>query len=208
MTCSPPNTKAHLRARCLALRKALTPAQVAAASTAMADGLQQLEVYQRARLLHIYAASKDNEVETSGPIRQCLAGGKEVAVPVVRPGTRILKHALIQDLTQLQPGRWGLFEPTPDHLSWLEDLARIDLVVVPGLAFDRRGNRLGLGGGYYDRFLSRVAAPKVGLIYRQLILDELPTETHDIPMDFVVTDTAAYCCAEERGNSPHDSVPV
>lgn len=200
--------KAHLRARCLAVRKALAPAQAAAASAAMAERLQQLEPYQAARLLHVYVASVDNEVETAGLIRQSLARGQEVAVPVVQPGTRILRHALIQDLGQLQPGRWGLFEPSAGHSWWLEDLARIGLVVVPGLAFDRRGNRLGLGGGYYDRFLARVKAPKAGLIYSALLLDALPAEAHDIPMDLVVTEAAAYCCAEERGIAPHEPIPV
>lgn len=205
---SAPETKAQLRPPCLAARKALTPDQVAAASAAIAERLQRHQAYLSASLLHVYAASVDNEVETAGLIRHSLAGGKEVAVPVVRPGSRTLQHALIQDLNQLQPGRWGLLEPAAGHASWLEDLSRIGLVVVPGLAFDRRGNRLGLGGGYYDRFLARVSAPKAGLIYHQLLLGELPTENHDVPMDFVLTQTAAYCCAAERDLSPHDSVPV
>ncbi|MCC7262218.1 MAG: 5-formyltetrahydrofolate cyclo-ligase [Candidatus Latescibacteria bacterium] len=208
MTSTPPEIKARLRVDGLAARRALTPAQVAAASTAMCHRLQQLEAYQRARLIHIYVASKDNEVETAGLIRQSLDSGRAVAVPVVRPGTRVLRHALIQDLDQLQPGRWGLFEPTADHSSWLEDLDLINLVVVPGLAFDRRGNRLGLGGGYYDRFLARVEGLKAGLIYHPLLRGELPAEPHDIPMDLVVTEAAAYCCAEERGISPHEPTQV
>lgn len=196
--------KVRLRTRCLATRKALTPAQVAASSAAMAKRLLQFQPYLGARLLHTYVASVDNEVDTAGLIRQSLARGQEVAVPVVQPGTRVLRHALIQDLGQLQPGRWGLLEPAAGHPCWLEDLGRIDLVVVPGLAFDRRGNRLGLGGGYYDRFLARVSAPKAGLIYSALLLDALPAEAHDIPMDLVVTEAAAYCCAEERGACPHE----
>jgi 5-formyltetrahydrofolate cyclo-ligase len=208
VTLSPPEIKAQLRARCLAARRALAPAQVAAASAAMAERLQQLELYQVARLLHVYVASVDNEVETAGLIRQSLARGKEVAVPVVRPGTRVLGHALIQDLDQLRPGRWGLFEPAAGHAQWLEDLDRIGLAVVPGLAFDRRGNRLGLGGGYYDRFMARVRAPKAGLIYGALLLDALPAEAHDVSMDFVITEAAAYCCAEERGSPPHEPLPV
>lgn len=208
MSLSPPELKAELRAQCLAQRKALSPALVTTASAAMAESLQQLEPYQRARLLHTYVASVDHEVDTAGFIRQSLARGQEVAVPVVQPGTRILRHALIQDLGQLQPGRWGLLEPAADHPCWLEDLARIDLVVVPGLAFDRRGNRLGLGGGYYDRFLTRVNAPKAGLIYSALFLDTLPAEAHDIPMDLVVTEAAVCYCAAEREIRPHEQPQV
>ena len=208
MTPSAPELKTQLRVRCLAHRQALSPTMATTSSAAMVEHLQQLEPYQHARLLHTYVASKDHEVGTAGLIRQSLARGQEVAVPVVQPGTRILRHALIQDLGQLQPGRWGLLEPAPDHPCWLEDLTRIDLVVIPGLAFDRRGNRLGLGGGYYDRFLAQVNATKAGLIYSALLLDTLPTETHDIPMDLVITEAAAYCCAAERGTRRHEQLQV
>ncbi|MBI2504883.1 MAG: 5-formyltetrahydrofolate cyclo-ligase [Candidatus Latescibacteria bacterium] len=196
MSLSSPAVKARLRARCLAHRKALSPAQVVSSSAAVVERLEQLEPYQRARLLHTYVASKDNEVETAGLIRQSLVRGQEVAVPVVQPGTRILRHALIQDLGQLQPGRWALPEPAAGHARWLEDLARIDLVIVPGLAFDPLGRRLGLGGGYYDRFLARVSAPKVGLIYGELLLDELPAEAHDVPVDIVITESQTLYCKE------------
>lgn len=208
MSLPPPELKAQLRAQCLAHRQTLSPAMASAASAAIAEHLQQLEIYQRACLLHTYVASVDHEVDTIWLIRQRLCRGQEVVVPVVQPGTRILRHALIQDLDQLVPGRWGLLEPAAGHSGWLEDLARIELVVVPGLAFDRRGNRLGLGGGYYDRFLTRVNAPKAGLIYSELLLEVLPAETHDIPMDLVVTQTAAYCCAEERGSCAHEQTQV
>jgi 5-formyltetrahydrofolate cyclo-ligase len=208
VTLLPPEIKARLRAGCLARRKAIAPAAAEAAAAAMLDRLEQLDQYLGARLLHTYVSSVDNEVDTLQLIRRRLAQGQGVAVPVVRPGTRILRHALIEDLGQLQPGRWGLLTPAADHAEWLEDLARIDLVVVPGLAFDRRGNRLGLGGGYYDRFLVRVKAPKAGLTYSQLLLEALPAETHDIPMDIVITEAAVYHCAEERGITPHEPLPL
>ena len=72
----------------------------------------------------------------------------------------------------------------------------IDLVVVPGLAFDAGGGRLGFGAGYYDRFLAEVSAPKVGLVYRALLLDEVPQEDHDIAMDIVITEEQTIFCKE------------
>ena len=198
MSPSPGALKGRLRAQCLARRKALSPTCATAASAAILDRLGQLAQYLNARLVHTYVASVDNEVETAGLIRLSLARRQQIAVPVVQPGTRILAHALIERLDQLQPGRWGLLEPAPDHGQWLKDLAAIDLVVVPGLAFDPWGRRLGLGGGYYDRFLAVVPAPKVGLIYSELLLDELPEEIHDIPMDIVITDRQTLFCKEPR----------
>ena len=74
----------------------------------------------------------------------------------------------------------------------LEKQEEIDLVVVPGIAFDRRGHRIGFGGGFYDRFLANVQVVKVGLCYDDLILQEIPNEPHDVPMDIVVAQTATY----------------
>ena len=77
-------------------------------------------------------------------------------------------------------------QPDPAAAIWLPSEARIDLVVVPGLAFDRRGHRIGWGGGYYDRFLAHVQTIKIGLCYDELVLDCIPSEPHDVPMDRVV----------------------
>ena len=66
------------------------------------------------------------------------------------------------------------------------------MVVVPGLAFDRRGHRIGWGGGYYDRFLAQVQAVKIGLCYNALVLDCIPGEPHDVPVDMVVAETAIH----------------
>jgi len=194
---SPRELKKQLRAAYLSRRQSLSAEQVAVSGRAILQGLAKLEEYARAGLVHTYVSSKDNEVDTLALIRLSLEGRKRVAVPVVRPGTRTLGHAEIRDLGQLQPGRWGLSEPGADHALWLEDLEEIDLVIVPGLAFDPCGNRLGLGGGYYDRFLALVRAPKVGLTYQALLLDELPAEPHDIRVDIVVTEAAVYFCKEE-----------
>ena len=78
--------------------------------------------------------------------------------------------------------------PPPDHDAWVEDLTAIGLVLVPGLAFDAQGRRLGYGGGYYDRFLRQTAAPRVGLTFDCLLLDEVPEEPHDVRVDVVLTE--------------------
>lgn len=204
---TPKEEKARLRSRFLSRRQSLSPQQVAVASRAILQRLARREEYAGAGLVHTYVSSKDHEVDTLGLIRLSLERHKRVAVPVVCPGTRILRHAQIQELEQLQPGRWGLFEPPADHPFWLEDLAQIELVVVPGVAFDPQGNRLGLGGGYYDRFLALARAPKIGLTHQALLVDPLPVEPHDVPMDRVVTEAAVYLCKEERGRLPGGKLP-
>ena len=150
-----------------------------------------LDEYADAQWLHTYV-SRDGEVDTHALIRLSLERCKRVVVPVVRSGSCVLQHAEIQDLEQLQAGPWGLRQPALEYPYRFEALEKIDLVVVPGLAFDERGFRLGLGGGYYDRFLSRIQVPKIGLTYTSLFLRQLPVEHHDVRVDIVLTESTTY----------------
>ncbi len=184
--------KERLRKRVLAVRMGLDRGQAEVSGQAILEQVLGLEAYRRAKLVHTYISSKENEVDTRALIGACLKQGKRVAVPVVMPGTKTLAHALIDGLDQLVVGPWGLAQPDPAAATWLPAEARIDLVVVPGLAFDRRGHRIGWGGGYYDRFLAQVQAVKIGLCYDALVLDRIPGEPHDVPVDMVVAETAIY----------------
>lgn len=184
--------KERLRKRVLAVRMGLDRDQVEVGGKAILEKVLGLEAYRRAKLVHTYVSSKENEVDTRALICTCLAQGKRVAVPVVMSGTKTLAHALIDGLGQLVVGPWGLAQPDPAVATWLPTEAQIDLVVVPGLAFDRRGQRIGWGGGYYDRFLAQVQAVKIGLCYDALVLDCIPGEPHDVPVDLVVAETAIY----------------
>ena len=184
--------KERLRKRLLAVRMGLDRGQVEVSGQAILERVLSLEAYRRAKLVHTYVSSKENEVDTRALICTCLNQGKRVAVPVVMPGTKTLAHALIDGLDQLVVGPWGLAQPDPAAATWLPAEARIDLVVVPGLAFDRRGHRIGWGGGYYDRFLAQVQTVKIGLCYDELVLDCIPGEPHDVPVDLVVAETAIY----------------
>ena len=184
--------KERLRKHVIAVRTGLDRSQAEVSGQAILAQILGLEAYRQAQLVHTYVSSKENEVDTRALIGTCLAQGKRVAVPVVMPGTKTLAHALIDGLDQLVVGPWGLAQPDPAAAVWLPAEARIDLVVVPGLAFDRRGQRIGWGGGYYDRFLAQVQAVKVGLCYDALVLDCIPGEPHDVPVDMVVAETAIY----------------
>ena len=184
--------KERLRKRVLAVRMGLDRGRAKVSGQAILDRVLGLEAYRQAQLVHTYVSSKENEVDTRALIGACFAHGKRVAVPVVMPGTKTLAHALIDGLDQLVVGPWGLAQPDPAAATWLPAEARIDLVVVPGLAFDRRGQRIGWGGGYYDRFLAQVQTIKIGLCYDELVLDCIPGEPHDVPVNMVVAETAIY----------------
>lgn len=141
--------------------------------------VRRLTAFRQARCVCSYVALP-YEVQTWQMIEGMLAYKKRVVVPVVQKWTKRLQLAEIQDpFTDLAPGAFGVLEPI-GSLKPVR-LCDVQLVLVPGLAFDRHGNRLGHGHGYYDRFLARVPSkiPTVGLAFSFQLLDCLPVTSHD-----------------------------
>lgn len=142
-------------------------------------GVAQL---QRARVIMVYCALPD-EVSMEALVDRWVAEGKTIVLPRVVSNTEmeVRKYGGRHDLAV---GAFGILEPTGQTFTPLDD---IDAVVVPGMAFDREGHRLGRGKGYYDRFLARVPHTyKIGVCFRHRLLDTVPCDEHDIRMDLVV----------------------
>lgn len=141
--------------------------------------------YMTAETLLIYAA-KSTEIETRDIICAALALGKRVAVPkCCEEG--VMRFYVINSLDDLQEGFKGIYEPDPQMCAELRDYDK-SLCVVPALSYDPRGQRLGFGGGYYDRFLCDYKGITAGLCYQSFIKWDIPTEPHDVPVDILVTD--------------------
>ena len=201
MTAGKESAKAEIRADCLRRRGELADAEVRAHSGRIQQRLMALPVYQRARTIHTYVDAMPNEVKTRDLIRLSLDQGKRIAVPWVGAnGKAPFRSAEIGSLADLAPGPWGgLLQPLEKEAVWVDDLAdAFDLVIVPGVAFDQRGYRIGHGGGFYDRFLGNTQAYKIGLVYAELLLEEIPSEPHDIPVDAVVTESATHICQRRQ----------
>lgn len=183
--------KEALRAKILRRLRRQSESSRLEKSSVIGRRLFRAPLYRRARRLLCYVAI-DGEVHTRHILKKALSDGKEVFVPAVTDKAR--RHmgiAQIQDLERdlAHRGHYGV--PHPLRLASEEDsLKGLDLVIVPGLAFDRRGNRLGRGGGYFDRFLVRVPAeaPRVGLAFRFQVVNRLPLESNDQPVTRVITD--------------------
>lgn len=189
-----PRGKRTTRRLLLAQRDALSPAERAARAakiTAAADALLAQTVAASA-LVALYAG-KDSEVDTAGIDAAARARGLAVAYPrVVSDETRLAFHAARID--ELVPGRFGLREPVPTAPA--VELADISVFFVPGLAFDRRGGRIGWGRGYYDATLAAApAARRVGLAYDFQLVDAVPCEAHDALIHTILTEVAAYTVA-------------
>ncbi|MCW8130612.1 MAG: 5-formyltetrahydrofolate cyclo-ligase [Planctomycetota bacterium] len=146
--------------------------------------------FKNARTVMVYH-SDATEVSTHEVVLACLNEGKRVSLPRTPKGTRTMQVREILDVSRdLETSRFGTFKEPLGNLPTIA-LEHIDLVVVPGRAFDAHGNRLGRGAGYYDRFFAKkgVRAFSVSLAFDCQIVDEVPCEPHDVRMKMIVTET-------------------
>jgi 5-formyltetrahydrofolate cyclo-ligase len=167
----------------------LTPGEVAKKSKMAIVRLLEMEEYRKASAIMTYLHFR-NEVETDGLIRQAMADGKKVVVPVTDISNhRIMPSLLVKYPEDLEPGPLQILEPKASSLC-LYNPALIDLVIVPGVAFDLEGNRLGYGGGFYDRFLLLIKpeAVTIGLSFELQVVTRLEPSVHDIPVNYVLTE--------------------
>jgi 5-formyltetrahydrofolate cyclo-ligase len=149
-----------------------------------------------------------NEVSTDAIIAQAIETGKRVAVPVVdREQRQLFPSELINFPADLKKGTWGIREPKQSCLRPL-DPCLIDLVLVPGVVFDQAGNRLGYGFGFYDRFLVslRSGVRRVALAYSFQLVEKLPAEEHDCPVDLIVTEKKLIACLASKREKPNFEV--
>jgi 5-formyltetrahydrofolate cyclo-ligase len=156
--------------------------------------LAALPQYARARTLMLYLAVR-SEVRTRWFVPTAWAAGKRVVVPYCESGD--IQLFQLNSFDELLPAAMGVLEPKPELRHCPDrkvDPAELDLIVAPGLAFDRRGGRLGYGKGYYDRFLHQIRgdATKLAVCFQCQLFPEIPVLPHDIRMDLVVTENAVY----------------
>lgn len=178
-------TKLDLKRRLHAERIQMSERAVREKSLRIYRRLIDMPAYQRARRIACYVSIK-NEVDTRTVIQKTIGSGKQVGVPVTREEGDMDFQAIL-GLSDLRPVRYGLREPVPDPEMVLLPHT-IDLILVPGTAFDPFGHRIGSGGGYYDRFLARTEAVRIGLSYGFQIIDRVPAEPHDVKMDLIITE--------------------
>lgn len=174
--------KKQLRLSMLEKRKNSSPADLSNYSAKICAALSALVLDNKAESIHCFIPI-GQEVNLKPFLSEALALGKTVIVPktLKKP---LLAHCLLKDLNELAPGLFGTWHPTEQHLF----TGNYDLIVVPGLAFDAAGNRLGYGGGYYDNFLKEhPSALKVGVAFPFQLVDEVPCEAYDIPLDLVLS---------------------
>ncbi len=170
----------------------MSPEEAAVKSTAVLRQLEALPEIQSAPTVLTYISSKDNEVDTRGFIASLLYQKKTALVPIALEN-RIMAWSELHNLSEAVPGKFGILEPLPQYRR-IVDPSDDAPVLVPGIAFTKRGARIGYGGGYFDTFLADFPGPKIGLAFDCQILRNFPVDEHDVPVDLVVTESALFRC--------------
>jgi 5-formyltetrahydrofolate cyclo-ligase len=180
--------KEDIRRRVLQARNAMTREEIAAGSLAIVERLIELDQIRRAPTLMVYLGF-GSEVIVDGLILWGWGEGKRIAVPLCRPESRELIACRIDGFGELGRGHYGIREPMAGFIRPVSP-GEIEAVVVPAVAFDRRGCRVGYGGGYYDRFLPGLLhAARIGAVFARQIVEKIPADPYDAAVDRIVTET-------------------
>jgi len=188
--------KATIRKEILAKRESQDSEIRAAHSRSITRTLLSHKSFQSAHKILIYL-SKDGEVDTDKLLGRAFELGKWVCVPVVdRKSGELRVSELPGPATSFRVGSFGVREPEEEDLNFIT-LDQIDLVVIPGLAFDRQGGRIGYGKGYYDRLLRRLGSrvPRIALTFDFQILDTVPQDGNDVRVDAIITEKNTMNCS-------------
>ena len=173
--------KKELRRSIRDQKRAMSEAEIVARSEKLAQLFYASEAYQNAKTIYGYLPY-NQEGRTVPMLEQALKDGKQVAVPKVYGDE--MKFILMEDLSAVEKGYAGIPEPVADEPVACDEMA---LVLMPGLAFDPQGHRIGYGGGFYDKFLAKEPNhPTLALCYDFQMLQQLETEEFDIPVDLVL----------------------
>ena len=179
------STKVQIRREIALKRKALDAGRVSQASSRIMDNLQRLDEFGRANTVALYKAIA-GEVYPEPLFDICRDMGKRTCIPVFMAQEGIYAFAEITSETLFKTGNYGIPEPITAAPM---DRDSIDLMIVPGVAFDSTGNRLGRGGGYYDRLLAGFAGQKAAVAFDFQVYPRIPFDKHDISMDLIITET-------------------
>ena len=179
--------KKSLRKKMRSLREAMSKSESDTASHKIVTRLINSSDYKEANTIMAYA-SMPEEIQLKELFDDVFKNDKALAIPLII-GRGTMKPVYLPSMESLEVGDFGILTVRQDCRKFV-DFSDIDCIIVPGAAFDRQGNRLGLGGGYYDRFLQRVPlAKRIALTFDYQLLDYIPFESHDVKVDVIITES-------------------
>ncbi len=188
-------SKIRVRKETLTARTAISLQELVEKSEIITDLFLNSDIYKEANTIMAYLDFR-NEVKTEKIIKTAIADGKQVVIPISVVETRqlILSEIINYDI-ELEQGAYGILEPKKEFIRETDPNV-VDVVLIPGVAFDERGYRVGYGAGYYDRFLERVRpdTKKVALSFEMQIVVNAFEDTHDVPVDMIITEKGTMTC--------------
>lgn len=188
-------SKKILRKQTLEKRAQLSQENINHFSEIIANKLYEMKTYKEAKTIMSFISFGD-EVDTHEVIKNSLNHGKTIVVPITIPEPRELKVSQLKDFSELEIGFYNILTPKKEFIRFV-DPNTIDLILMPGVLFARNGYRIGYGGGYYDRFLSKLEQDpaKIALAFDLQITDTVPTDSFDIPVDMIITEKEIINCS-------------
>jgi 5-formyltetrahydrofolate cyclo-ligase len=188
--------KAGLRKELLSKRDNIPPEVRRSKNRMILERLLSLDEFRNAGVIFFFASFK-TEVDTAEMIKSSLLSGKRVILPKVDKDRHELQLYEIRDFGELAPGFMDI--PEPPFQERRMSINDADIVIIPGAGFDASGNRIGYGGGYYDRLLSGLQkqTPVIAPAYEEQVVDFIPSEPHDIRVQMIVTDRRLIRCGPQ-----------
>lgn len=176
--------KSEIRSHYKTKRMQMTKKEVAEKSLLASENFLSSEMYKNCKVLMLYMPL-GNETDTTKIINRAYADSKKVVFPVTEKESGVITPYYADEVSGFKKGAFNVNEP---QNGTKVELCDIDVILVPGIAFDRKGARIGFGKGCYDRLLQNTDAVKVGFCYDFQVCDSIPADDHDVMMDFLVTE--------------------
>ncbi len=192
-------SKIFIKEKIRKIRESLDEAEIISKSRDVEKNYFKLRESGKIESLLIYMAGS-KEVQTKNIINTCIKKNMAIYLPGVDSlKGRIFFYRVSDINNELEKGPFGIYQPKANERNLLKDENAIDLIVVPGLAFDKRGGRIGSGKGFYDKFLASVPSCKsiIALAFEYQIVDEITLSSHDILMHKIITENRIISCRED-----------
>ncbi|WP_252236928.1 5-formyltetrahydrofolate cyclo-ligase [Clostridium sp. CH2] len=185
--------KKKLRREILKLRKEIDSEEKKNFDNIIHNKFLKSKFYSQCKNIFVYI-SYDSEIDTKTLIRRALKDGKNIYVPRTNYETKLMEAIRIVSLENLTEDEHGILEPKENELA--TNLDNIDLIIMPGVAFDKNGGRMGYGGGFYDRYLNKCKKDihKISLAYDFQVVGCIPMDKHDIRIDYIITNIKEIAC--------------
>ncbi len=176
--------KQKIRSLIIEVRNRLSDGSCRENNARIRQHILEFDAVKDANVIHTFVSMDErHEVNTRQIIQDLLEMGKKVVVPIMNGED--LRHSELGSLDDLYENKWGVPEPS----TFIEfDIENLEIIFVPLLSVDKMGNRIGYGKGYYDRFLTNTNALKIGLVFEDFVLDEIPFEKHDVKLDGFISE--------------------